>query len=336
MNFAWRMYRWLAQAFPHEFKLAYGTEVMQLGEDVIDEIAKRHGAAGLVRLIADIAIRVPLEYLSEMRGDMRYAMRALLKSPGFALVGIISMGLGIGLTTNVYSSKWALLFRELPAANAKRLVMPEKPVSYYYVEQFRQERSLFAGVAALQTGILFNVAFQGDANGKPERVFGQLVSPDYFSVLGVQAQQGRVLSSGLDRPGDGPVVVISDRFWRNRLNSSPNTLGQILRLNGQIATIVGITPKNFNGALAVNPSELFVPITAPAALAPELSNDVLHQRNAKEFLALLCLAPGVTIESAEAGLDAITRHLDEQDPSSPARIDKGRRVTLLPAGTSVP
>jgi macrolide transport system ATP-binding/permease protein len=99
---------------------------------------------------------------------------------------------------------------------------------------------------------------------------------------------------------------------------------------------VGITPKDFNGALSLNPSELFVPITAPAALAPELANDVLHQRNAKEFLAMMCLAPGVTIDSAEAGLDAITRHLDEQDPSSPVRTDKGRRVTLLPAGTSVP
>jgi macrolide transport system ATP-binding/permease protein len=337
MNFAWRIYRRLAQAFPHEFKLAYGPEVLQLGEDVVEEIAKRHGAAGLIRLIADIAIRIPLEYLSEMRGDMRYAWRALTKSPGFALVGIISMGLGIGLSTNVYSSKWALLFRDLPAvANAKRLVMPERPVSYYYIEQFREQKNLFAGVAALQTGIPFNVTFQGDLNAKPERVFGQLVSPDYFSVLGVQPQRGRVLSAELDKPGDAPVVVISDRFWRNRLNSSPNAVGQSLRLNGQIATIVGITPKNFNGALSMNPAELFVPVTVPAALAPELANDVLHQRNAKEFLAMMCLVPGVTIDSAEAGLEAITRRLDEQDPSLPARIDKGRRVTLLSAGARVP
>jgi predicted permease len=344
MNFAWRIYRRLAQAFPHEFKLAYGAEVMQLGEDVVEEIARRHGTAGLIRLIADIAIRVPIEYLSEMHGDMRYAWRALSKSPGFALVGIISMGLGIGLTTNVYSSKWAMLFRELPgAANAKQLVMLQQsadgdlaPVSYYYVEQFREQKSLFTGVAAFETGVPFNVTFQGALNAKPERVFGQLVSPDYFSVLGVQPQRGRVLSETFDKLGDPPVVVITDRFWRNRLNSSPNALGQILRLNGQIATIVGITPKDFNGALSINPSELFVPIIAPAALAPELANDVLHQRNAKEFLAMMCLAPGVTIESAEAALDAITRRLDAQDPSSPARMDQGRRVTLLPAGTRVP
>ena len=337
MNFAWRIYRRLAQAFPHEFKLAYGADVMQLGEDVLKEITKRDGAAGLIRLIADIAIRVPLEYLAEMRGDMRYAIRALLKSPGFALVGIISMGLSIGLTTDVYSSKWTLLFRDLPAAaNAKNLVMPEKPVSYYYIEQFRQQKNLFSGVAAFQIGVPFNVAFQGAGNAKPQRVFGQLVSADYFSVLGVQPQRGRVLSPTLDKPGDAPVVVITDRFWRNRLNSSPDAVGQILRLNGQIATIVGITPKDFNGAFSINPAELFVPTTAPPALAPELANDILHQRNAKEFLAMMCLAPGVSIDSAEAALDTITRALDEQDPSLSPRTDKGRRVTLLPAGTSVP
>ena len=344
MNLAWRIYRWLARAFPHEFKLAYGKEVVQLGEDVVEDIAKRHGAGVLLRLLADIAIRVPVEYLSEMRRDLRYAWHGLIQSPGFALVGILSMGLAIGLSTNVYTSKWALLFHDLPAtANARRLVMSQHSaegdiatVSYYYVEQYREQTSLFTGVAAFQTGVPFNVTFQSAPSGKPERVFGQLVSPDYFSVLGVQPQHGRVLSPELDKPGDAPVVVISDRFWRNRLNSSPNALGQALRLNGQIATIVGITPRDFNGALGIYPAELFVPITVPASLAPELANDVLHQRSAKEFLPIMCLAPGITMESAEAGLDAVTRRLDELDPALPVPTDKGRRVTLLPAGTSVP
>src|SRR5271163_1153586 len=343
-NLALRIYQRLAQAFPHEFKLAYGQEMMQLGEDAVEDIAKRHGLLGLIRLIADIAIRVPIEYLSEMRGDMRYGWRALLKSPGFALVGIISMGLGIGLTTNVYSSKWKLLFREIPAAaNAQRLVMLQAsadgdlaPESYYYIEQLREQKSLFSGVAALKTGVPFNVAFQGGLNAEPERVFGQIVSPDYFSALGVRAQAGRVLSAALDKAGEEPVVVISDRFWRNRLNSSPDAVGQILRLNGQTATIVGITPKSFNGALAINPSEIFVPITAPAALAPELANDVVHQPYAREFLPIMCLAPGVSMDSAEGAVNAIIERLDAQDPSQLARMDKGPRIVLLAAGTSVP
>jgi predicted permease len=337
MNIALRIYSRLAEAFPHEFKMVYGREVMRLGEDVVEEIAKEHGVLGLIRLIADIAVRVPAEYLNEMRRDMRYAARALIKSPGFALVGIVSMGLGIGLTTSVYSSEWVLITRELPAAaNAKSLAMPEKPVSYYSIERYREHKSLFAGVAALQNGVPFNVTFQGDASGKPQRIFGQLVSPDYFSVLGVQPQRGRLLSPALDKPGMSPTVVISDRFWRNRLNSSPDVLGQRLRLNGQTATIVGITPKDFKGALPMVPAELFVPVTVPAALAPELANDVLHRRDAREFMAMMCLAPGVMIESAEAGLDAIARRLDEQDLSAPRRADKGRRVTLIPAGTMAP
>jgi predicted permease len=344
MNFAWRIYRWLGRAFPHEFKLAYGEEVTQLGEDIFEDIARRHGAAGLVRLVADIAIRVPLEYLSEMRRDMYFAGRALRKSPGFALVGIISMGLAIGLTTDVYSSRWEMFFRELPgAANAKRLVMFQESAegdlaatSYYYVEQYREQKSLFSGVAAFKLGVPFNVTYQGNFNARPQRVFGQLVSPDYFSVLGVQPQQGRMLSPALDKPGDTPAVVISDRFWRHHLNSSPDAVGQTLHLNGQLATIVGIAPKDFNGALSLFPAELFVPITAPAALAPELGNDVLQQRSAKELLPIFCLAPNVSIDSAETALDTLTRNLDEQDPSQPKRTDKGRRVTLLLAGTRVP
>src|SRR5260370_42679144 len=109
MNFALRIYRRLAQAFPHEFKMAYGHEIRQLGEDVVPEMAKRHGAGGLILLIVDIAMRLPIEYLSDMRQDMRYATRALIKSPGVALVSIASMGLGIGLTFNVYGANSGVL-----------------------------------------------------------------------------------------------------------------------------------------------------------------------------------------------------------------------------------
>jgi predicted permease len=130
--------------------------------------------------------------------------------------------------------------------------------------------------------------------------------------------------------------VITDRFWRHRLDASPQAVGRTLRVNGQLATIVGITPREFNGALALTPAEVFVPITAPAAVAPELAGDVLHQARAREFLALMWLAPGVTIDAGEAGLDAIMHRLDDQDPASRIRTEAGKRTTLLPAGTRVP
>jgi len=337
---ALRIYHRLAHAFPHEFKLVYGIEVMQLGEDAMEEISKRHGVMGLIRLIADIAVRVPIEYLGEMRRDMAYAVRALIKSPGFALVGIISLGLGMGVTTSVFSTVYGMFLRDLPGATNPKQLVVVNPVSYPYIEQYRDERGLFAGVAAFQNGVPFNVAFEGSENAKPERVFGHLVSPDYFSVLGVRPQAGRMLSPDLDKPGTAPVVVISDRFWRNRLKSAPDAVGRILRLNGQTATIVGIGPRDFNGAMPYIPGELFVPVTVPAALAPELADNILQKRDAKAFTALFRLAPGVTFESAEAGLDTITRNLDgvdtTKDLNHDARTDKSRRVTLLEGGTILP
>ena len=116
MNFALRMYRWLAHAFPHEFKVIYGADVIQLGEDVVEDISKRHGVAGLFRLIADIAVRVPIEYLSEMRRDLVYAVRTLIKARGFAAVGIISLGLGIGVSAVAVSEFLNLILRDMPGA----------------------------------------------------------------------------------------------------------------------------------------------------------------------------------------------------------------------------
>ena len=335
MNIAWPVYRRLADAFPHEFKLAYGDEMMQLGEDAMKQLARRHGVIGLIRLIADIAIRLPIEYLSEMRRDMQYAARALAKSPSYALVGILSLALGIGLTTNVYTQAWVLFTRTLSGvANPKQLVTAETPASYPYIERYRDQKDLFTGVAAVQNSVEFNVALPGQT-AKPDRVYGQLVSPDYFSVLGMEPQRGRLLSADLDKTGGVPAVVISDRYWRSHFNADPDVIGQTIRLNGQNATIVGVTPGKFDGALTGNPAEIFVPITVSATLAPELSDDVLHNRNLKAFQFLMRLAPGVTIDSAESALDGITRRLDKDDPLAPPQADKARRVVLMGAGTRV-
>ena len=335
MNFALRMYRWLARAFPHEFKVIYGADVIQLGEDVVEDISKQHGVAGLFRLVADIAIRLPIEYLSEMRRDLVYAVRTLIKARGFAAVGIISLGLGIGVCAVGASEFLNLIWRDMPGAQDPDKLVMVQGVSYPYIEHYRDQHNLFTGVAAFQVSVPFNIALQDSSTVKPERVFGHLVSPDYFSVIGVKAARGRLFSADVDKPGAAPVVFISDRFWRNRLNSDPGAVGRTIRVNGQPATIVGIGPKDFLGILPIIPGELFVPTTVSAAVAPELAGDVIHKRDAKEFGALLRLAPGVTFKSAEAGLDTLTRQMDEET-LDPARKAKGRRVTLMPGGRMVP
>src|ERR1700741_1459787 len=156
MTFPWKLYRRLAQAFPHEFKMAFGDEMLLAGEEATRQLARQKGIAGFLFLLLDIAMRLPLEYLAEIRQDTRYAVRALVKSPTFALVGIASMGLGIGLTTDIYSSGWSILMRPVPAvAHASRFVTPDAPVSYPYIEQFREQKNLFTGVAAVQNGVQF-------------------------------------------------------------------------------------------------------------------------------------------------------------------------------------
>jgi predicted permease len=333
MNFALEMYRWLARAFPHEFKVTYGADVIQLGEDIVEDVARQNGVAGLARLVADIAIRVPVEYLSEMRRDLVYAARTLAKSRGFAAVGIISLGLGIGISAVGVSETLNLLLRDAPGARDADQLVAVQGVSYPYFEHYRDQHDLFSAGAAFQPAVPFNVLLPGA--GKPERLFGQLVSPEYFSTLGVNAARGRVFSPDLDKLGNSPVVFISDAFWRQKLNADPEAVGRTIRVNGQLATIVGIGPKDFDGAMPFFVSEIFVPTTVPPAMAPELSGDVIHKRESKGFIALLRMAPGVQLKSAEAGLDALTRHLDE-DSLDPARNAKGRRVMLLPGGKILP
>ncbi len=335
MRFTLWLYTVLAHAFPHEFKLLYGADMIQLGEDVVQDIAKENGFSGLFRLVADLAIRIPIEYLSEMRRDFVFSLRTLAKARGFAAVGIISLGLGIGITAVSVSEVLNLILRDAPGVRDPDKVVMVPGVSYPYTEHYRDSHDLFEGAAAFQTTVPYNVSLGTGAGAKAERVFGQLVSPEYFSVIGLNAARGRAFSPDVDKPGSGAVVFISDRFWRERLNSDPQVVGRSIHVNGQIATIVGVGPKDFLGALPFIPSDIFVPTTAPDSVAPELAGDVVHQRQAKSFNALLRLAPGVTPQSAEAGLDTITRNLD-QETLDPARNAKGRRVTLLPGGRVLP
>ncbi|MGA2136708.1 MAG: ABC transporter permease [Bryobacteraceae bacterium] len=338
-SLAMLMYRRLAYAFPHEFQMAYGADLIQIGEDAIEDIWARHGFFGLIRLLVDIVLRLPVEYLSEIRRDLAYAVRTLAKSPGFAAVGIISLGLGIGIATVSASKFFNLVLHDMPGAKNPDELVILMGTSYPYLEHFRDQHDLFAGAAAYEGPIPFNISFSdsrgGTTNTKPERTFGHLVSPEYFSVIGVRAARGRIFDPQIDKPGSPPVVFISDRFWRERMGSDPDAVGHAIRVNGQTATIAGIGPKDFLGVIPMMPAEIFVPTTSPAAMVPELAGDVIHKREDKSFNGLFRLAAGVTPKSAEAGLDAVTRRLDAES-LDPARNAKGRRVLVVPGGKMAP
>ncbi|MGA9624706.1 MAG: ADOP family duplicated permease [Bryobacteraceae bacterium] len=334
LNICLTLYRRLANAYPHEFRILYGEDLERLGEDAAPEAWRRYGLFGLVRLLADLAVRLPAEYLAEIRQDVVYALRVLAKAPGFTSVAVLSLGFGIGMCCAVMSECRAIVG---PAPGlrdpATLATFFWTQVSYPYFERYRDARQTVAAATAVLGPVPFAVGFTGDKSTRAERVSGHLVSPEYFTTLGVTPAAGRVFGPETEKAGMPPVVVVSDRFWRTHLGADPHAVGRELRLNGSMATIVGIGPKDFLGIWPQAPADLFVPVTCGVSLAPELSGDPLHRSDREIFRVVFRLADGVTLPSAEAALDGMTRNIDQETGARHARDPKGRVVRLMPAST---
>src|ERR1017187_9600780 len=334
LNICLSLFRYLANAFPHEFRIVYGEDLDRLGEDAVPQVWRRHGWWGLVRLVADIAVRLPIEYLGEIRQDAVYAVRVLARAPGFVAVAILSLALGIAMCSAILCGSSSVLSPMPGARDPGALVAARKGVSYPYFEHYREQKRVAGAATVLLVSVPFAVAQTTGRNARAERFYGHIVSPEYFSTLGVTAAAGRFFSSETERPGMAPVVVVTDRFWRSYLNSDPRAVGRAVRLNGQLATIVGIAPPDFLGMWPFNPADLFVPVTCGSAPAPELAGDPLHARDLEMFRMVVRLPHGVSIPAAEAALDAMTLALDRQAPDADRDRDpKSRQLRLMPAGT---
>lgn len=327
-----RIYRALASAFPHEFNNVYGDELLQVAEDAVEPIWRRHGVAGLARLLLDIAIRVPAEHLSELRRDTRYGLRTLAASPGFAAGALISLSLGIGIATCAYSEVNGLL-RDLPGVpNPGELVALQAPVSYPTYKRYRELHDLFSGTFAYVAPVPFGVS----QNGRTERTWGHLVTPSYFSTLGVRPRLGRTFDESDATPSQEPTVVVSYRFWEERLGSDPSAIGKTIRINGHPCTVIGVGPMEFLGASpALFAADLWLPVTADAHLAPELENDALERRDLTMFQVVGRLRPGIADAAAQAELNAAAQQLAEFYGDSD-RNQKGPRVLLVGGGKILP
>ena len=330
--FSLRLYRWLAGAFPQEFQNAYGKELVETGEDAVDWAWRKHGVIGLARLLADVAIRIPVEYASEFRRDIVYGVRMLAASPGFTAVALLSLGLGIGIATCSYSEMNGFVLRDLPGAErTEELVTLVMPTSYPHYKLFRDSGDLFSSTAAYVAPVPFGISY----GGRLERSWGHLVTASYFSTLGVRPELGRFFDPGHDVPGQAPSVVVSYRFWENQLGSDPSAIGRTLRVNGRPATILGVGPKDFFGATpALFAADLWMPLNVEASAAPELADNALERRDLPMFRIIGRLKPGVTQERAEAELDATMRQFDK-DFGEDDQAVKGRHVMLAMGGKSL-
>jgi predicted permease len=258
----------------------------------------------------------------------------LARSPGFAAVAVLSLALGIAMCSVILCGSSSVL-RPMPGArDPGALVASRKGVSYPYFEHYREQKQVAGGATVLLVSVPFAVAPSGGRNARAERFSGHIVSPEYFSTLGVTPAAGRFFSPETEKSGMAPVVVVTDRFWRSYLNSDPRAVGREVRLNGQAATIVGIAPPDFQGMWPFIPADLFVPVTCGSLLAPELAGDPLHNRDLEMFRMVVRLPHGVSIKAAESAFNAMTLALDRQAPDADRdRNPKSRQMGLMPAGT---
>jgi predicted permease len=328
-----RIYRAIAAAFPYEFRNAYGAEMLHVTEDAIESIWRRYGARGLVRLLLDLALRLPAEYLTELAHDVRYGLRMLAGSPGFTAVAAISLSLGIGVATSAFSEMNGFVLRDVPGvARPGELVLASSPVSYPAYKRYRERTDLFSATMAYMAPVPLGVR----VGVRTERIWGHLVSPHYFETLGVRPFLGRAIEDPREQPGESPRIVISYRFWQDHLASNPAIVGHTLRVNGYPCEVIGIGPKDFLGASPmVYQADLWMPAWSDARVAPELADNALEQQSAKSFRLVARLRPEVPAARAEAALDAIARQL-EMDAGEFDRTQGGRRITLLPGGKMLP
>jgi putative ABC transport system permease protein len=259
--------------------------------------------------------------------DLRFGLRMLVKSPTFSGVAVLTLALGIGVNTAVFTFIDALLLRPLPGvAQPDALVQlgrqyPDKPyisdASYPDFVDYRDQNSVLSGMAAIVP-----TAFHLSTSGETERVDGELVTGGYFDVLGVTATQGRLIAPSDDTDASDPVVVLSRRLWERRFRSDPSIVGQTLSLNGLQFTVIGVADEPFSGIRIGSPRDIWVPLAMVPRIDPGTSAR-FGQRRASWIEMFGRLKPGVTAEQARAELSVIAARLEQTYPDTNARVAIG-------------
>jgi len=262
--------------------------------------------------------------------DLRYAVRLLRRNPLFALTAVLSLAIGIGANTTIFTIANALLFKPpLGVADASRLVDVGRSQdgqgfdngSYSNYLDIRARNTVFSGIYAYRLGPE-PMSLRGKDGA--ERIYGEMVSTNYFNVLGTPPHIGRLFTSDdSEQPGATPFAVLSHRFWMRRFNGDPAIVGQTLVLNGRPFTVIGVTPEGFHGTTVLT-SDLWVPVNMVGELASRLPPAILTSRESAWLVMGARLKPGVTVGQAQAELANIGRALEQEFPD--ANRGKGLRV----------
>ena len=252
--------------------------------------------------------------------DIRYGARMLWKNPGFTVVAVAALALGIGATTTIFSIINAVLLRPLPYAEAERLVMVwmdnrqmgmnEDIHSWPNLNDYREQNRVFEALAAYR-GASANLTGEGE----PERILGAAASANFFEVMRVAPVAGRVFTAEEDRQGSDRVILISHGLWRRRFGADPQLVGRDISLNGVNRTVIGIMPPDFR--FPSREAEFWMPLAAP----PQFTAN----RETYWLTVIGRLRPDATLEQARAEMEGIARRLEEQYPAT----NRGMGVNLV-------
>jgi predicted permease len=240
--------------------------------------------------------------MSNVLQDCKYGFRIIRKNPGFAALAILTLALGIGANTTIFSWINSTLLNPVPGLSRPSEVVSltlskpgDNPFPFTYpdLEAMRDGQRSFTGIAACGF-----VQMSLKAENKPQRVFGMVASANYFDVLGVRPFLGRTFLPEEDtKPGGAPVAVIGYRFWQSHFAANPNIVGEPSQINEHPDTIVGVTPQEFQGSQTGVRTDIWVPIMMQAQLDP--LGDLLHDHHQFWLLGFGRLKPGVTLQQAQ-------------------------------------
>ncbi len=256
--------------------------------------------------------------------DLRYALRQLTKSPGFTAVAVLTLALGIGANTAIFSVINGVLLNPLPFPQPNQLVTlsESKPnfdrgsISYPNFRDWQKDNRSFSAMAIARA-----YAFSLTGRGEAEQVNAEFISSDFFPLLGVKPVMGRTFVPHEDQIGAAPLALVSEGFWKRKLDAAPDVLGKSLTLDGRNYTIVGVIPASFHLRIpSFRDREVYVPIG-------QWSNPLLNSRGAGLGIhGIGRLNPGVTIEQAQADMNTVSQNLARAYPD----VDKGIGAKLMP------
>jgi len=268
--------------------------------------------------------------------DLRYGLRMLAKNPGFTAIAVITLALGVGANTTIFSMVDSFLLRPLPVADPGQitvLTQVEKAGTHNDVFSIAEYRDLRAQAAGIFSNLLaYQFGMDGiNAYGRTDRVLTNYVSGNFFSTLGIKPALGRfILPSEGEVMGADPVMVVTYSFWKTRFGGDPEIVGKRVSVNGSPVTIVGVAPKGFDGINSVLSFQAYLPL-GMATLEGD-PRDFMTNRQARNVLLYGRLRPGVTLQQAQAVLDIVSDRFAEQYPE----VDKDLRLRIFPELRSRP